>query len=177
MSRAAPPTNPCFRDAAPRRVFRLGVDDYVDYHCGVYLRNLVCCFPCAPFLACTAPCERQNLVDYASAVEVGVTRRALVYCKQKTKTCWRCQPCDSGRVVKEIPLDKITDVEVVEPAGGLCPRETLYRVYVQTAGRSGVDGAELEIVGLSGDDAYALRSMIKGGGGGGRGRGNAFMAR
>jgi hypothetical protein len=38
----------------------------------------------------------------------------------------------------------------------------LYRVYIQTAGRSGVEGAELKIVGLSEKDAYKLRSLIKG---------------
>ena len=166
-----PSTNPCFRDAAPQRTFRLNVDDYVSYHCNVFLRNLICFLPCSPFLACVAPCERQNLIDYAEAVEVGVTQDAVVFCKQQTKTCWRCQPCDAGRVAKEIPLSQITDVVVREPAGGLCPREILYRVQIQTAGKSGVEGPEMEIVGLSEEDAYALRTLVK------AGRRNQVMAR
>lgn len=147
----------------PQQTFHLNVDDYVSYNCNIFTRNLICCFPCAPFLICIAPCERQNLTDYAEAVQVGVTKEALVFCKQKTKTCWRCQPCDSGQVVKEIPLQQITDVVVLEPAGGLCPREILYRVQIQTAGKSGVEGPELEIVGLRERDAYALRSLLKAG--------------
>ena len=60
-----------------------------------------------------------------------------------------------------MPFDKITDVIIVEPAGGCCPPEMLYRVNIQTAGRSGVEGAELTILGLSKEDAYSLRSLIK----------------
>lgn len=158
------PSNPCFRDAKPHKTFRLDVDEYVAYNFDIYLRNLVCCLPCAPALLCVAPCERQNLTDYAEAIEVGVTKDALVFCKQKTKTCWRCQPCDSGRVVKEIPLKQITDVVVIEPAGDCCPRERLYRMQIQTAGKSGTEGPELEIVGLKEADAYSLRTLVKGGG-------------
>jgi hypothetical protein len=154
-------------DTQLKNTFVLQKEDYVNYNYQVYVRNLVCCCPVLWPMAIAAPCEYQNLADYADAVTVGTTGDSLVFCKQKTKTCWRCSPCDSGKVVKEIPFDKITDVVIVEPAGGCCPAEILYRIYIQTAGRSGVEGAELTIVGLTEKDAYSLRSLIKSKGKGG----------
>ena len=161
------PSDPCFRDSPPERILRLDVEEYVRYNWNLSLRYLAF----MPFLIVIAPCRRQNLRDYAEAVEVGVTKDSLVFCKEKTKTCWRCAPCDSGRMVKEIPLSQITDVKVIEPAGDCCPRESLFRVQIQTAGKSGIEGPELEIMGLSEQDTHSLRAQLK------KGRKNQVMKR
>jgi hypothetical protein len=149
MSRRSKPT------AKPRE-FTLDVDAYVEYHCRVFL-CYAACGGCAN-LAC-APCERANLRDYASAVRVSVTDAHVRYVRERVKTCWRLPVCDAGRMEKNIPLEKVTDVVLVEPAGG-CPPRTLHTVRIQTASNSGVAGAELEIVGLPEADAAELRRQI-----------------
>ena len=151
----------CLKHTHFQKTFRLQADIYVYYHSRMYLRDAIICPTLWPFIL-LAPCEYQNLADYADAVTVGITQDSIVFCKEQTKTCCRCSPCDEGKTVQEIQFSKITDVNIVEPAGGCCPPEMLFRVYIQTAGRSGVDGAELTIVGLSEKDAYELRSLVKG---------------
>jgi hypothetical protein len=138
--------------------YRLDADAYVDYYCKVYLCQLACCG--VPNLLCL-PCVRSNLRDYADAVDVRVTASHLVYTRERIKTCWRLWICDQGRVEKSIPLEKITDVILVEPAGG-CPQRTLYTLQIQTASNSGAVGPELEITGLPEASARALRGRLLG---------------
>lgn len=153
-------TSTCLTDTQLKHKFYLQKELYVYYTSRKSLRDAIL-FPLFwPFIL-LAPCEYQNLKDYADAVVIGTTEDSLIFCKQKNPTCCRLPPCDSGKTVKEVPFNQITDVIIVEPAGGCCPSEILYRVYIQTAGRSGVEGAELSIVGLSKEDAYGLRSLIK----------------
>ena len=149
----------CFREYRLRKAFTLDVDEYVSYYKKLFAREIVC-LGCP--LLIYAPCQPQNLRDYAEAVTVGVTSKEVVFCKEKTKTCWRLSPCDSGKVVKQIPFSQITDIEVVEPAGDCLPARALYRVNIQTASRSGAGaaGAELSVVGLKKEDAYELRSLV-----------------
>ena len=138
------------------REYRLDADAYVDYYLRVYLCQLACCG--APNLLCL-PCVTANLRDYASAVGVRVTATHLVYARERIATCWRLACCDQGRVEKSIPLEKITDVILKEPAGG-CPPQTLHTLEVQTASNAGAVGAELVLVGLREADARALREDL-----------------
>lgn len=154
------PNNTCLTDTQLKHKFYLQKEKYVYYQSRKLLRDAIL-FPLFwPFIL-IAPCEYENLKDYADAVVVGTTEDSLIFCKDINPTYCRLPPCDNGKTVKEMPFDKITDVIIVEPAGGCCPSEILYRVHIQTAGRSGVEGAELTIVGLSKEDAYTLRSLIK----------------
>lgn len=143
------------------QTFRLNTDDVVYFYWTQFKYSLVFC-PCVWPVTCPiAPCTKQNITDFAHAVDVKITKTSLVHTTQRIKTCWRCTVCDQGRITKEIPFEKITDVVVTEPAGGCCPPNILYTVAIQTAGRSGVDGPELTITGLSKDDVYKVRSLIQ----------------
>lgn len=137
-------------------VFKLDVNEYVDYYCKVYLCQTVC-FGFPNILCC--PCEYYNLKDFASAVTVTVTNTELKYERERIKTCWRLSCCDSGRIEKNIPLNRIIDVILLEPAGGF-PPQTLYTIKIQTASNSGVNLPELQIVGLKETDAKKLKSLL-----------------
>ena len=144
--------------------YRLDVDEYVDYYYRVYLCQVAC--GGVPNLLCL-PCVTANLRDFAAAVGVRVTASHLVYTRERIATCWRLSCCDQGRVEKSIPLEKVTDVILREPAGG-CPPQTLYTLEVQTASNAGAVGAELVLTGLPEADARALRERLlarRGGGG------------
>lgn len=148
--------------------YRLDVDAYVDYYWKVYLCQTAC--GGAPNLLCL-PCVIPNLRDFAEAVHVRVTSSDVVYTRERIATCWRLSCCDQGRLVKSVPLEKVTDVVLLEPAGG-CPPQTLYTVQIQTASNSGAMGAELTVTGLPEKDARALRGAILA-----RRRGGAVMRR
>ena len=155
-------TNPCFA-GTKATVFSLDVDDYVDFYYTQYLYGLILCPWFLPLSLSVLPCERQNIVDRARATQVGVSKTHLIYCKEKVRTCWRCSICDEGKIVREIPLNKITDVIVEEPAGGCCPQNILYHVRIETPGITGPKNIpEIVISGLSKDDAYKLRSLVMG---------------
>ena len=69
--------------------------------------------------------------------------------------------CDKGRHSKTVPFDKITDCDLVEPAGSvaLCIPRVLLTVNVDTAS-SGGEGKrnELRIVGLK--DAHKFKQLV-----------------
>lgn len=158
---AASDLPPCLRDRTDvRKVYRVDADEYTDYFFALYLRTAALCCAC-PLLLCL-PCEWRNLHDAASAVTVALTDTHLVYCREQVRRCWRLPPCDAGAVVREVPFEQITDVEVILPAGDCCPRQRLVRVRIQTAGRSGTEGPELDIVGLDAPDAQDLRRRVRG---------------
>ena len=158
-------------------VYRIDTNEYVDYYYKVYLCQTLCFG--LPNLV-VLPCVTSNLRDFANAVSVRVTSTHVNYVREKIATCWRISCCDQGRIEKNIPLDKITDVVLQEPAGG-CPPQTLYTLNIQTASNSGAVGAELSITGLPEDKARELRERIlsrsQSGGGGGRPRGGVTMTR
>jgi hypothetical protein len=149
------------------KTFRIDVDEYVDYYCKVYICQTVSCG--FPNLIC-APCIYQNLRDFASSITITVTDTELKYERDRIKTCWRLSCCDSGKIEKSIPLNRIIDVVLKEPAGGFPPK-TLYIVKIQTASNSGVDVPELVIIGLKEKDARKLKSIIV------KSRGNQTMDR
>lgn len=137
--------------------YQIDVDEYVDYYFKVYLcQTFVCCG--FPNLLCF-PCVLPNLRNYAEAVRVRVTNQDLIYTRERIPTCWRLSCCDQGRTQKVVPLNKITDVSLVEPAGG-CPPQTLYTIKVQTAGM-GMQSPELTVTGLAEDDARDLYDRLQ----------------
>lgn len=162
-------SSPRTSSSSTNNEYRLDVDAYVDYYYKVYLCQVAC--GGFPNLLCL-PCVLPNLRDFAAAVGVRVTATDVVYTREKVATCWRLSCCDQGRIVKTVPLAKVTDVVLLEPAGG-CPPQTLYTVQIQTASNSGAMGAELSVTGLPEKDARALRTAIltrrRGGGGGAAG--------
>jgi len=65
------------------------------------------------------------------------------------------------RITKKIPIDRVADIQIIEPAGDCLPPNMLYTVMVQTAAKS-QEGAELVITGLSESDVYDFRNMVMG---------------
>lgn len=148
-------------------VFSLDVEEYVDYFYKVYICQTICFG--FPNVLCL-PCEYLNLKDYANSVKITVTDKELIYVRERIKTCWRLSICDVGRIEKNIPLNRIIDVVLVEPAGGI-PARTLYVLKIQTASNSGVASPELVITGLKKNDAEKLKSILT------KKRSNAVMSR
>jgi hypothetical protein len=148
--------NQMSRRTASRNTFLLDVDEYVDYNCKVYIFQTICFG--FPNLLC-APCVYANLKDFATAVKVTITNKELRFERDQIKTCWRLSCCDSGRIEKTIPLNRIIDVVLIEPAGGFPPK-TLYILKIQTASNSGVNAPELVIEGLKKEDAIKVKSLL-----------------
>ena len=143
------------------KVFPLDVETYTEFHFKEYLFALLFCPQYWPVTCLVIPCEQRNIKERAEAIRVGVTKTHLIYCKERIRTCWRVSCCDEGKVVREIPLHKITDVVVEEPAGGCCPPNMLYTVTIETPGATGDDGRpEIVVKGLSKEDAYRLRGLV-----------------
>lgn len=138
-------------------VFKLDTEEYADYYFKTYLcYSVVCCG--FPSLVCL-PCQYTNFKDYADAVTITVNKSELKYEREKIKTCWRLPVCDSGKIEKNIPLSKITDVVLTEPAGGI-PRMTLYSLKIQTSSNSVGNLPELDIIGLKENDAKKLKDIL-----------------
>lgn len=161
VRKMSPPSeNRCFR-GTDAKVFKLDVDKYTEFYYKEFLYAFLWCPVLSPLLCLVLPCEHSNIRDRAEAISVGVTKTHLIYCKEQVRNCWRMYCCDEGKVVREIPLTKITDVIVTEPAGGCLPENMLYKVAIETPGAKGTDGRpEIVINGLHKDDAYQLRSLV-----------------
>ena len=152
--------NACFA-GTNAQVFSLDVEKYTEFHCKEYLWSFVLCPQLWPITCLVLPCEHQNIRDRAEAIRIGVTSTHLIHCKEKVRTCWRIPCCDEGKVVREIPLHKITDVIIKEPAGGCFPPEMLYTVAIETPGATGDNGRpEIVVKGLFKEDAYKLRALV-----------------
>jgi len=111
----------------------------------------------------------------AYAQHVVVTRDGIRYVRDKRRSCWGFTICDRGKHSKTVPFDKITDCDIVEPAGNSCLiiPNILMDVHVDTAS-SGGEGKPHELV-LSGlKDAHGFKKLVwamkrtkEAGGGGG----------
>merc|ERR1719343_935321 len=91
---------------------------------------------------------KPNLEDSINAQNCAVTADSVMFIKDRHLTGCRLACNWAGRYRKTIPLEKITDVEILEPAGrtmcGLM-EEKLTTINIQTASTSGV---ELSLDGL-----------------------------
>lgn len=107
--------------------------------------SVTCCHPC--FI-------NQNVEWTARAQHVALTVDGIRYVREQHPTCCGLYCTDSGKTAQTVPYDKITDCDVVEPAGTACcccVPNVLSTVKVDTASSGAKDGIprhELELVGL-----------------------------
>ena len=105
---------------------------------------------------------RSNVRWRAEAHHVAITRDGIRFVQDRRKAWWGLSVCDQGKHSKTVPYDKITDCDILEPAGNvLCffvPR-ILYTVHVDTAS-SGSEGNphELDITGLK--DPFGFKTLV-----------------
>jgi len=102
-------------------------------------------------LVCLTPCFlRSNVQWFSRAKHVAITPDGIRYVENRRRSCWGMDCCDQGKNSKTVPYDKITDCDIIEPAGNQClcciPR-VLYSVNVDTAS-SNQTQHELQIAGL-----------------------------
>ncbi|CAB9529284.1 expressed unknown protein [Seminavis robusta] len=97
----------------------------------------------------------------AYAQHVAVTVDGIRFVQDKRKSCWGISVCDKGRHSKTVPFDKITDCDIVEPAGAecLCIPRVLMTVNIDTASSGGESRQyELKITGLQ--DAHRFKQLV-----------------
>jgi len=125
----------------------------------------------APCLMCYSfCCAHDNARDEAVARNLRVTREEIIYTVHKHKAGFRCDCADVGTVTKSIPVDRLQDVLLKEPAGGCIVKEILTRAEVQTAANSGLGAptmdnpagsrAELSLAGLK--QPHKFRDLVLG---------------
>lgn len=108
------------------------------------------------------PCLMRKQIQWdVLATHVAVTRDGIRFVRDKRKSAWGLPICDKGKISKTVPFDKITDCDVLEPAGAQCcciPR-VLMTVHVDTAS-SGGDGKrhELHISGLK--EPHKFKALV-----------------
>jgi hypothetical protein len=108
------------------------------------------------------PCFlRRNVKWSVEAQHVAITRDGIRFVRNRRRTCWGLPFSDAGKSSKTIPFDKITDCDIVEPAGNTCLiiENILSTVHVDTAS-SGSDGKkhELQIAGLR--DPHSFKKLV-----------------
>lgn len=149
--------------------FNFDVQVMEDYHTKLGYRVACLLGPVTYCVAplCILPCLRINARDQANAQHVAVTKHEILYVQTKYAACFRYSCCDRGTMRKTIPIDRIQDCVLVEPAGGCLPKQTLYRVKIETAGaqsfnpKTGQTQAELELVGLNKEEAVRFTQCVK----------------
>lgn len=118
--------------------------------------------PLAVYVMTLAPCLLKEQVKWeVYAQHVVVTRDGIRFVQNKRPSCWGLPICDRGKHSKTVPFDKITDCDIVEPAGNTCLviPNVLMVVNVDTAS-SGGEGKAHELV-LSGlVDPYAFKKLV-----------------
>ena len=101
----------------------------------------------AAYLLMWYPCLLQRQVQWkVMANHVAITRDGIRLVQDRRKSCWGFSMCDKGKHSKTVPFDKITDCDIIEPAGNqyLCIKRVLYIVNVDTAS-SGSEGNRHEL--------------------------------
>jgi len=156
--------------------FEFDIPNIVRYNSSK-LRCILCGVSCvpfygwlaAPFLACYGMNARDNARDEAVVRNLKVTREEIIYTVGKHSAGWRCQCSEIGAITKTVPVDRLQDVLLIEPAGGCIVKEILTRADVQTAaGGSFVQSlnapyairAELSLVGLK--QPHKFRDLVLG---------------
>ena len=138
----------------------------VDFTTSLRWAQLVFLPPAWCSMACCYPCFLQQNVEWdVRSQHVALTVDGIRYVKEKRKSMCGLPCTDKGRESKTVPYDKITDCDVMEPAGTACCcciQNVLSKVHVDTAS-SGVGGEggvrhELELHGLV--DAPAFKHSV-----------------
>jgi len=124
----------------------------------------------APCLACYGCNAHDNARDEAVVRNLRVTREEIIYTVGRHKAGWRCDCSEVGTVTKTVPVDRLQDVLLKEPAGGCIVKEILTRAEVQTAANSGYgkptmdnptgERAELSLAGLK--QPHKFRDLVLG---------------
>lgn len=101
----------------------------------------------AAYLLLLYPCLLQRQLQWKlMANHLAITRDGIRFVQDRRKSCWGFSMCDKGKHSKTVPFDKITDCDIIEPAGNecLCIQRVLYVVNVDTAS-SGSEGNRHEL--------------------------------
>jgi len=115
---------------------------------------------------CTCPCAminwywygQANLENLARGQTVKLGRTGITYTREPWWTACQWDCYKQGRTMKTIPLDKVTDVRVVDPAGVAfccCIDNVLSQAFVETASSP---LPEMTLVGLK--DAHGFRDAV-----------------
>ena len=161
------------------------IDFYVDFLKSHGMCSM-CLVPwCIPCCCCYgALCLRPNVRDKVNAMHVALTQDGIKFVVDRHKTGCRMDCQDQGRVSKTVAYGKITDADIVEPAGKSGPcccmvPNTLTVVQVDTASSGTHRNAngqtitthELSIAGLVDPHGFKadVWAMIRGDGVGGVG--------
>lgn len=107
-----------------------------------------------------APCLLQYQIQWeVRAQHVAVTQDGIRFVQDKRKSICGWGMCDKGKHSKTVPFDKITDCDIVEPAGNecICIPRVLMKVIVDTASSSGTKH-DLAISGLK--DPHAFKQLV-----------------
>jgi len=133
--------------------FTFDKEDYADYFGKVdgcrmcVLGLLTCTWPCAP---CYYHCAKKNAKEKSEKLFVALTRHEIMYCEtQRRSKCRAGCCCDEKEIKIKIPYDKIQDMRMILPHGGLCIEETLTKVEIQTVADGKSNKPELTILGLT----------------------------
>ena len=106
-----------------------------------FIFGLIICYPCF---------YKQQIQWDTYSKHVAVTHDGIKFVQDKRKTLCGFSCSDAGRISKTIPIDKITDCDVTEPAGAtcLCIDNVLSTVNIDTASSGGGAMHELVLSGL-----------------------------
>lgn len=110
-------------------------------------------------LSC-APCLIHYQIQWeVRAQHVAITQDGIRFVRDKRKSLCGWSMCDKGKHSKTVPFDKITDCDIVEPAGNecLCIPRVLMKVIVDTASSSDTKH-DLVITGLK--DPHAFKQLV-----------------
>lgn len=129
---------------------------------GVFLGYIGAIAVLGVYVLSLAPCLlRQQVLWEAESNHLCITRDGIRYVNDRRKSCWGFGMCDKGKSSKTVPFDKITDCDIIEPAGNACLffSRILYTVNVDTAS-SGGEGHrhELKIVGLK--EPHRFKALV-----------------
>ena len=107
----------------------------------ILILGLIGCYPCF---------SKQQIEWDTYSKHVAVTHDGIKFVQDKRKTLCGFSCSDAGRISKTIPIDKITDCDVTEPAGAtcLCIDNVLSTVNIDTASSGGGVMHELVLSGL-----------------------------
>lgn len=131
-------------------------------YCGIFMGIYGAVAAIVVYVLSLYPCLLSMQVGWeVMANHVAITRDGIRFVQDRRKSCWGFAMCDKGKHSKTVPFDKITDCDIIEPAGNqyLCIQRVLYEVNVDTAS-SGAEGNrhELRITGLK--EPHKFKALV-----------------
>ena len=119
----------------------------------------LCLVPCLSSLCCY-PCFFRQQIDWdVYSQHVAITRDGIKYVKDKRHRYCGLACQDAGKESKTVPFDKITDCDVIEPAGATnCCIDNVYSVVNVDTASSGNVMHELSLAGLK--DPLEFKKLV-----------------